>query len=182
MNVNYNSCRKKGDKKMKKTLILVLAILVLSVFAFSQVKIGVINAQEIIQKTKRGVQIQKQLENLQKQKTQELQVLQEQIKKLEKELLSPALNAETRERKSVDLQTKRTTIKRKYEDAQRDFQRESQKMLAALERELIPLIEGIGKTKGFSIIFDRARSGIVYYNNAVDITGEVITAIDQKLK
>jgi outer membrane protein len=174
--------KEKGDKQMKKTLILVLTLLVLSVFVFSQVKIGIINAQEIIQKTKRGLKIQKDLENLQKQKTTELQSLQDDIKKLEKELLSPALNAATRENKSLELQTKRTTLKRKYEDAQRDFQRESARMLANLEKELIPLIESIGKSKGYTVIFDRARSGIVYYDNSVDMTNEVIQAIDQKLK
>jgi outer membrane protein len=167
---------------MKKTLIFVLTVLLMSVYAFSQVKIGIINAQEIIAKTKRGVQIQKKLEGLQKQKTGELQTMQEQIKKLEKDLVSPALNNETRERKSLELQTKRTNFKRRYEDAQREFQRESGRELAALEKELIPLIEGIGKSKGYTLIFDRARSGIVYYNNSVDITAEVIQAIDAKLK
>lgn len=167
---------------MKKTLIFVLTVLLMSVYAFSQVKIGVINAQEIIAKTKRGMAIQKKLEALQKRKTAELQTLQEEIKKLEKDLLSPALNNETRERKSIEMQTKRTTLKRKYEDAQRDFQRESGKELAELEKQLIPLIENIGKSKGYTLIFDRARSGIVYLNSSVDITAEVVKVIDEKLK
>jgi len=167
---------------MKKTLILVLAVFVLSAFAYSQVKLGVINAQEIIQKTKKGVEIQQKLDNLQKAKSQELQSLNESIKKLEQDLLSPALNNDTREKKSVELQSKRTTLKRNYEDAQREFQRESQKLLVDLEKELIPLIEGIGKAKGFTVIFDRQRSGLVYYDNSVDITAEVIKAIDAKTK
>jgi outer membrane protein len=167
---------------MKKTLILVLTILLMSVFAFSQVKIGIVNAQEIVQKTKAGLSIQSKLEALQKTKAGELQALQDQIKKLEKEVMSPALNAETREKKSVELQSKRTTLKRKYEDAQRDFQRESQKMLAELEKKLIPIIEGVGKSKGFTILFDRVRAGIVYYDTAIDITADVIKEIDAKLK
>lgn len=167
---------------MKKTLILVLTIFVLSAFAYSQVKIGVINAQEIIQKTKRGLAIQGKLENLQKQKAAGLQTLNDSIKKLEKDLLSPALNNATREKKSVELQTKRTTLKRQYEDAQRDFQRESQKMLVDLEKELIPLIESVGKSKGYTVIFDRQRSGIVYFDGSADITAEVIKVIDAKLK
>lgn len=167
---------------MKKTLILVFTVLILSVFAFSEVKVGIINAQEIIQKTQRGQKIQKKLEALQTQKAQELQVLQDDIKKLENELLSPALNNDAREKKTAEVQGKRTTLKRKYEDAQRDFQRESQKELEALEKDLIPLIEGLGKAKGFTIIFDRTRSGIVYYDTTVDITEEVVKTIDAKLK
>ncbi|MCP5054353.1 MAG: OmpH family outer membrane protein [bacterium] len=167
---------------MKKTLILMLTLLVMSVYAFSEVKIGIINAQEVFQKTKRGSQIQKELEALNNKKAAELKALQEEIKKLEKDLLSPALNASTRDAKSVDLQSKRTTFKRKYEDAQSDLQRESQKKLLELEKELMPLITNLGKSKGFTIIFDRARSGVIYFDSGVDVTKEVIAAIDAKLK
>ncbi len=167
---------------MKKTLILVLAILALSAYAYSEVKIGVINSQEIVMKTNRGKQIQTKLENLQKTKSNQLKTLNDEIKKLEKELLSPALNAATREKKSLDLQNKRTTFKRSYEDAQRDVQRESQKALVELEKELIPLIEGVGKSKGYTLIFDRARSGIIFAGPAVDITAEIIAAVDAKYK
>ena len=174
--------RNKGDKQMKKSLILVLTILLMSVYAFSEVKVGIVNAQEIFQKTKRGAEISKKLENLQDQKTAELKRLQDEIQRLEKDVMSPALNEATREKKSLELQTKRTELQRKYEDAQRDFKLQSQKMLAELEKELLPLIENVGKTKGYSIIFDRQRSGIVYYDPSIDITNDVIIAIDAKTK
>ena len=172
--------RKKKEMNMKKTLTFVIAIFILSAFAFSQVKIGVIDAQQIIEKTKRGAKIQKKLESLQQSKQQKMQGMQDEIKKLEKELLSPALNDETREKKALELQNKRTNLKRYYEDAQREIQRESQKELADLERELMPMIIEIGKSKGFTVIFDRARSGIVYLDNSVDITGEIVKAVDAK--
>jgi len=94
---------------MRKIFILVVTVLVMSAFAISQVKIGVVNAQEILAKTKKGIEIQKRLEQLQNKKQNELQAKQDEIKKLEKEVLSPALNDETREKKTVDLQNKRNT-------------------------------------------------------------------------
>lgn len=165
---------------MRKTLILVVIVLVMSAFAISQVKVGVVNAQEILQKTKKGVEIQKRLEQLQEKKQTELQTKQEEIKKLEKEVLSPALNQETREKKSLDLQTKRKNLKRYIEDAQNEIQRASQKELVELEKAVMPLIDQIGKSKGFTIIFDITRPGIVYFDQAIDITGEVIKAFDAK--
>lgn len=165
---------------MKKTLILVVSILVLSAIAFSEVKIGVVNAQMIIEKTKKGAQIQKKLEALQQAKQKEMQTMQAAIKKLEKDLLSPALNNDTRGKKNLDLQNKRTNLKRYYEDAQREVQIASQKELADLERQLMPIIESIGKSKGLTMIFDRARSGIVYLDNTVDITNDVVKAVDAK--
>ena len=113
----------------RKTLILVITVLVMSAFAISQVKIGVVNAQEILQKTKKGIEISKRLEQLQQKKQNEMQAMQDAIKKLEKEVLSPALNQETREKKGLEMQTKRKELKRFLEDAQNEIQRASQREL-----------------------------------------------------
>lgn len=165
---------------MRKSLILVVTVVVMSAFAFSQVKVGVVNAQEILQKTKKGVEIQKRLEQLQQKKQNEMQAMQDTIKKLEKDVVSPALNQETREKKGLELQTKRKDLKRFIEDAQNEIQRESQKELVELEKAVMPLIDQIGKSKGFTIIFDITRPGIVYFDEAIDITPEVIKAFDAK--
>ncbi len=165
---------------MRKTIILMAALLVLSSFVFSEVKIGVVNAQEILAKTKKGMDIQKKLEAIQKEKQGKLKAMQDEISKLEKELMSPALNQETREKKGLELQNKRKDIKRYYEDAENEFRRESQKELQKLEEDLMPLIDNIGKSKGFTIVFDITRPGIVYYDKAIDITADVIKAADAK--
>ncbi len=165
---------------MRKSLILVITVVVMSAFAISQVKVGVVNAQEILQKTKKGVEIQKRLEQLQQKKQNEMQAMQDTIKKLEKDVVSPALNQETREKKSLELQNKRKNLKRFIEDAQNEIQRESQKELVELEKSVMPLIDQIGKSKGFTIIFDITRPGIVYFDDAIDITPEVIKAFDAK--
>ena len=104
----------------------------------------------------------------------------EEIKKLEKEVLSPALNDETREKKTVDLQNKRKDLKRYLEDAQNEIQQESQKELVELEKAVMPVIDQIGKSKGFTIIFDITRPGIVYFDQAIDITPDVIKAFDNQ--
>ena len=165
---------------MRKTLILMLTVLVMSAFVISQVKIGVVNAQDILQKTKKGTQIQKRLEQLQTKKQAELKTMQDAVKKLEKDVLSPALNEETREKKALELETKRKNLKRYIEDARNEINRASQKELVELEKAVMPLIDQIGKSKGFTIIFDITRPGIVYFDQAIDITADVIKAFDAK--
>jgi outer membrane protein len=165
---------------MKKTIILLVTLVALCSFVFSEVKIGVIDAQQIIEKTKKGLEIQKRLEDWQKQKRSEMQKMQESIEKLRKELQSPALNNETREKKALELQTKQKEFKRYYEDAENEFRRRSGKEIMALEKELMPMIENLGKAKGFTIIFDISRPGIAYFDKAVDITPEIIKAVDAK--
>jgi outer membrane protein len=166
---------------MKKSLILIFTILTLGVFAFSEVKVGVINAQEIMQKTKRGQQVQKKLEGMQKERQQKIISMQDGLKKLEKELSSPALNADTRSKKTREAQDKKLQLQRFLEDAQKEMQMATQKEIMKLQKEIMPIIQEIGKQKGFTLIFDVTSSGITYFDKAIDFTAEVIKAVDAKL-
>jgi outer membrane protein len=152
----------------------------LCVFALPEVKVGVINAQKIVDKSKKGAAIQKSLEKFQEEKKAKLMKMQDELEKLRKELTSPALNNETRNKKTMEFQTKQKEAKRYYEDAQNEFQQEYQKQLIALEKELMPLIENLGKSKGFTIIFEMPGPGIAFFDNAIDVTDEVIKALDAK--
>ena len=165
---------------MKKSFILIFTILTLSFFMFSEVKIGVINAQEIVQKTKKGLAVQQKLENLQKTKQQHLENLQNELKQLQKDLSSPALNTETREKKKREFEDKQIQYNRQLQDAQKEMQLATQKELTDLQNEIMPLIQEIGKSKGFTMILDMAGSGIAYFDQTVDITDEVVKAVDAK--
>ena len=132
---------------MKKTVIFVTVMLVFSWFIFSEIKIGVINAQQVIQETKKGKEITGRLEKLGQGKQKQVEALREEIKKLQKDAVSPALNDETREKKNLELQTKQTELKRFIEDAQREMQQKSATELKNLRQEILPLIEKICKEK-----------------------------------
>ena len=163
---------------MKKILILTLAIFTLNALAYAQAKIGVINAQEILQKTKKGLEIQKNLEDLQETKQSQMKLMQDEIIRLEKEVVSPALDQPTRETKSQELQKKRADLKRFIEDGQNEFNRESQKRLIELENEVMPIVKNHGITNGFTVILDITRPGIVFYDQAIDVTDDIVRLYD----
>ncbi|MCP4215113.1 MAG: OmpH family outer membrane protein, partial [bacterium] len=120
---------------MKKTLILVFDIMTLTFYTLAEVKIGVINAGEIVQKTKKGNKIQKKLEVLQKKKAAELEGAQNNLKQLQKDLASPAINADTREKKTREMEDARIKYNRLLQDAQKSMQSASQKELMDLQKE-----------------------------------------------
>jgi outer membrane protein len=179
--IKYNKAIIK-EITMKKTLVLVVTILTLTFFAFSEIKIGVINAQKVIASTKRGKEIQAKLENLGKTKQKKVEAMQAEIKELETALQSPALNDDAREKKSVDLQTKKTDLKRYYEDTQQELRRQYQNEMQNLQKDVMPIIDKIGKSKGFTLVFDLSIAGISYFDQTIDITDIVIKEIDSQLK
>ncbi len=165
---------------MKKTIILIFAVLTLSFYMFSEVKVGVINAQDVVAKTKKGSKLQQKLEAKYKAKQELIKKKQEELKGLEKELSSPALNTETRSKKKRSFEDKRIALQRMVEDAQKEMQMETQRELMNLQKEVMPLIQEIGKAKGYTLILDMANSGIAYFDATIDITPDVIKAVDAK--
>ena len=105
---------------MKKNLFLIFALLALTTFVFSEVKIGIINPQVVLQNSVKGKEVIERLRSLRMTKQKKYEAMQKEIDALEKEVLSPALNQDTRDKKTMDLQNKRTEIKRFAEDAQKE--------------------------------------------------------------
>ena len=102
------------------------------------------------------------------------------IRKLETRLNTQrlTLSEEALLQLNSDLTKKRTERTRLSEDMARDMQELQYRLYTRLQNELIPIIEQIGKEKGFDLILDLGRSGAVYVNPAIDITEEVIKRYD----
>lgn len=163
---------------MKKPLLGIAAIVVLSIFAICETKIGIINAQKLLEGTKKGRAIADKLEKFGKGKQDQVNARQNEIKKLEKELMSPALNDAAREKKGLDLQNRRTELKRFIEDSQREMQIMTQKEMQDLQDEIKPIIQQIGVQKGLTIILE--ITAVAYFDPGVDITDDIIKIMDSK--
>jgi outer membrane protein len=166
---------------MKKSLLLFFALLAIATFAFAEMKIGIINPQLVLQNSIKGKEVVEKLRSLNMSKQKKYEAMQKEIETLEKEILSPALNPETRDKKSMDLQNKRTDIKRFAEDAQKESMAMQQKEFESLQRELMPIIEKIAKANGYSLVLDLNTAGVTFFEPAIDVTDQVIKAYDAQV-
>lgn len=163
---------------MKKHLLLIAALVALSAFAFAEFKIGIINPQVVLQNSVKGKEAIGRLQALTTAKQKKYEALQKAIEALEKEVLSPALNAETRERKTQDLANKRTEIKRFAEDAQKESMAAQQKEFEAIQKDLMPIIEKVAQENGFSLVLDLNTAGVTFFDPAIDLTEKVVKSYD----
>lgn len=163
---------------MKKNLFLVVALVALTTFVFAEVKIGIINPQEVLQNSLKGKEAIERLKSMQLSKQKRYEAMQKAIDALEKETMSPALNQDARDKKTLDLQNKRIEIKRFTEDAQKESMAAQQKEFESIQRDLMPLIEKIAKADGFSLILDLNTAGVTYFEPTIDITDKVVKAYD----
>ncbi len=158
-------------------------IVVLTSFSFAQQvsKIGVINSQEVLEKSAEGKRVLAQLEDKNKRNSGRIDKLDGDIRKLETEMSTQrlTLTQEALMQKSADLDRKRTERKRLAEDLLREMNELTARLFQRVQNELLPIIDKIGKEKDLDIIFDLAKSGAVYVNPVVNITAEVIKRYDE---
>jgi len=168
--------RRRGAKI--SILIMFLAVILASSgFAQAQNKIGVVNSQEVLEKSMEGKKVMAQIQDRDKKNQDKLAKLDEEIRNLETRINTQrlTLTQEALMNMTSDLEKKRTERKRFAEDSLKEMQEFTARLFQRVQNELLPIIEQVGKDKGMDLIFDLARSGAIYFNPATDLTQEVIT-------
>ena len=85
-----------------------------------------------------------------------------------------ALADDKKEALQKNYQEKAIAFKRFQDDANRDLEAAQKKELGELERRVFPVINQVGKEKGFTLIFNKFQSGLVFADDSVDITDDVL--------
>ncbi|OGD29520.1 MAG: hypothetical protein A2V57_05805 [Candidatus Aminicenantes bacterium RBG_19FT_COMBO_65_30] len=143
-------------------------------------KLGMINSQEILDKSAEGRKALAQLQAADKKYTDEITRMDDQIKQLQSRLSAQrlTLTADAAAGIQADIQKKQTDRQRAAEDATRAMQELQARTFGQIQSELIPIIEQLRKDKELDLIFDLAKSGTVFYSPALDLTAEVIKRYD----
>lgn len=161
-------------------LIIFVAGLVSLGYAQQPMKIGVVNSQEVLEKSLEGKRVTSQLEAKNKTLQEDLARIDDKIRDLETRLNTQrlTLSQEALTNLMADLDKQRTERTRFVEDSRRELNDLQMRLFNRLQNELRPIITEIGKEQNLDIIFDMGGSGIIYFNPAVDLTAEVIQKYD----
>jgi outer membrane protein len=143
-------------------------------------KLGMVNSQEVLDKSVEGKKALAQLQEADKKYQADLVALDDQIKQLQNRLSTQRLTlmAEAAAGIQADIQRKQTERQRKGEDAARSMQELQYNVLSKIQGELIDIIEQLRKDKGLTVIFDLNKSGAAFASPAVDLTAEVVRRYD----
>ncbi len=144
--------------------------------AAAQNKIAVIDVQRVVTESDPGKEVMQRLKGLTDAKSQQGQNLQKEFAALQEQFnkqrftVSEARQAEM----SKEIEDKQIAIRRFQDDAQREVQEAQRRELGGLEERILPIINQIGQEQSFTLIFNKFQSGLVYADETVDITDEVI--------
>lgn len=152
------------------------ALLTVGALGAQEQKIAVIDVQRILTDSATGQKIISELEELRTSKAAELEQLGSQLEDVTRRIddgrltLSQERLAEL-EQEREDLQVQ---ARRAQDDAQRELQEKQRENFEQIESSVMPIIEQVGQEFGYTAIFNKFQSGLVYADEAIDITDMVI--------
>ncbi len=170
---------RKTHKQAVGLLILVLGGLASLSYA-QQLKIGVVNSSEVLERSAEGKKVLARLQDLDKQNQARISKLDTEIQQLQAQINTQrlTLTQEALSQKVADLDRKQTQRKRDAEDAYANMTETSNRLLQRIQDELLPIVTQLGKEKALDVIFDLGKSGAVYFNPTIDLTADVIKRYD----
>ena len=163
---------------MNKKLIAILFLMApLAIFAQ---KFGHLNSADIMQAMPEYKTAQTELQNLEKQYTNELQMMESELAKksdaYEKE--KATLPANIAQRREAELQDLYGRMQQYYQESQQHLAQASQEKMNVLVEKITKAIKEVGAAGGYLYIFDTS-SGIPYISETLstDVTAAVKTKL-----
>ncbi|HXU47255.1 MAG TPA: OmpH family outer membrane protein [Thermoanaerobaculia bacterium] len=143
-------------------------------------KIAVIDVQQIVTESETGKKVFQELESFGKKKQEELDAKRKEIEDLRAKIEAGknSLAEEKLKEMADQLDQKGVALNRSKEDAQSEFNRRQQEMLGRMEQKVLPIINQVGKEGAYTFIFRKFDSGLIYADEATDITKMVIVKLD----
>ena len=144
--------------------------------AAASIRIAVIDVERLVRDSALGKEAFSRVKKLSDDKKGENDRLQKELRDIEQKLSTQgqSLSDDKREQLQKQYNEKSIDYKSFTEKATRDLDQAQKKELADLERRVFPIITQLGKERGYTLIFNKFQSGLVFADDAADITEDVL--------
>lgn len=152
--------------------------------AAGPVKVAVIDVQRILTDSALGKDALGKLKQLQDSKVAEAKSKQDEIQQLRGRINDGRLSLAEDKIAELEKQAEDKVIafKRFQDDADRELQKARDEAFDAIEKRVLPIINQLGQEGSFTLIFNKFQSGLVYADDKIDITDQVIKRFDAASK
>jgi len=143
-------------------------------------KIAIVNIQEAIAASNEG---KREFESLQQKygpKQASLKTQNDEVENLKKQLQTQGdkLSDEERSTRVQTLEAKQKTLQRNVEDAQAEYQQDTQQVVNRIGSKMLNVLEKYAKTNGYAMVLDvsNPQSPVLYASTSTNITKELVDA------
>ncbi len=149
----------------------------------SDLPIGVVDPQRILQETLKGQRLSDTLNAFMKDRQALVELEQKELRKLEGELMaqSTVLSQEARQRKEEQFRQKMAEYQQKVADLNREVQEKQRELQNEFRRHVQKVVSDIAGRRGLGLVLEEgANSGTLFYRPGLDISTDIIQAMNQE--
>jgi outer membrane protein len=145
-------------------------------------RVGYIDLARVLARSAAGVAAREQLEREKAAMQKEMDVKRVELDKLREELekKGPLMTADSRREREEVMERKRRDATRLADDFQRELGRKEQQLAQKVMQDISGVIERVGKQKGYYLVLERGRAGVLFSAPEADLTDDIIKAYDQE--
>ncbi len=149
---------------------------------FSEIKLAFVDLQKALNLCKAGQDAKEKFAKEVEKAEEKLTRKQEEIKKLKEALekQSAMLSEESYKKKEKDYQARLRDFKRLYEESQDELKAQDNEAVKEILAELVKVTQEYGKEKGYTFIFEKSESALLFADKATELTDEIIKIYDTK--
>lgn len=148
--------------------------------ASPQLKVAVVNVQQVLQQSPRVAELSKKLEGEFKARQakigEEQQALQAAMDKFKKE--SPTMSQKDKDAMQKKIANDRADLLKKVVAYQQDLQKEQNKVMQNILANLNSIVSTIAKSHGYTLVLD--NQAVIYAGDSSDITKDVADKFNTK--
>jgi outer membrane protein len=144
------------------------------------IKVAVIDTERIMINSAAGKKALADLKRLQEQSEASLRKRAEELKALQKQITDGRLtfSQDKLAQLAKQYEDKEIAVRRLQDDAARELNKRKDDALAVIDASIMPVINRAGKELGYTLIFRKFESGLIFADESVDLTGEIIRRLD----
>lgn len=168
---------------MKKVVVLLASVFTVFVSAAAyadDMKIGVVDVRQVLQKSPQVAQMQAKLQQefgaRDKQIQQAQQQLQANVEKLNRD--GSVMSANDRNALIKSTQTEQQNLRSMQMEFQKDVYAKQNAAMQTILGQVQEVVTKVAKEKGLTLVL--SKEAVAYANNDTDITSEVISQVDKK--
>lgn len=167
-----------------KKCILVLVSMMMSVSAFAEVKIAVIDMQKALQSVSAGKAAKKKIEAEFKKKQQKFKKQEKSLMKMKTDLEKKALayTEDQKRKKAMEFNQKMMAFREEVGRSQQAIGARERELTLPIIQELRKQIEVIAKKKNYSVVLERSEQSVMFVQKKYDITSELVKAFEKNWK
>jgi outer membrane protein len=151
--------------------------------AADMVKVGYVDAQQVLDRAKSGQVSKEQLEQYVKSRQQLIDVDEEEIRRLEGELKKQAsvLSPEAQQEKQEVFQRKLGAYQRRASELSKEVQDKRTEVLKAFNAKLTQVVRRVAEREGYAIVLDKEQEGgvVLYAREQMSLTDAVVAELDR---